>query len=124
MAEGKGHEPRDVDARAVGRVAVWFTICLGLIGVALLAIFWRDVERQTIRKGPIVPVEAPESRFPAPGARAESPQDLARLRQSEDQLLNRYEWVDRKAGIVRIPIERAMALVASRGLSVRQADGR
>ena len=32
-----------------------------------------------------------------------------------------YAWVDEKAGLVRIPVERAMALVAERGLPARGA---
>ncbi len=32
-----------------------------------------------------------------------------------------YAWVDQKAGVVRIPVERAMALVAERGLPARGA---
>ncbi|MHB1023439.1 MAG: hypothetical protein ACYC46_04605 [Acidobacteriaceae bacterium] len=44
--------------------------------------------------------------------------DLADLHAREDLLLNHYSWVDEKAGIVRIPIERAMQLIAERGLPV------
>ncbi|MNX72339.1 hypothetical protein D3C86_1036910 [compost metagenome] len=123
MAERKGHETRDVNVRAVGRVALWFTVCFALIGLALLAMFWRDVQVQLQRKGPIVPIAPTEPRFPAPGVRRESGEPLARLRESEDQLLNRYEWVDRTTGTIRIPIDRAMELVASRGLPVRTQHG-
>jgi hypothetical protein len=41
---------------------------------------------------------------------------LGRLHEHEDSILNSYGWVDQKAGIVRIPIERAMDIVAQRGL--------
>ena len=36
----------------------------------------------------------------------------------EDNTLESYDWVDQKAGIVRIPIEQAIDLVAQRGLPV------
>jgi hypothetical protein len=36
-------------------------------------------------------------------------------------LLEGYGWVDREAGVVRLPIERAMALVLERGLPTRPA---
>jgi hypothetical protein len=45
--------------------------------------------------------------------------ELAALRQREDRLLHGYAWVDRQAGIVRIPIDDAIDLVASRGLPAR-----
>jgi hypothetical protein len=35
---------------------------------------------------------------------------LAELRLSEDSTISTYAWIDRKAGVVRLPIERAMEL--------------
>ena len=48
-------------------------------------------------------------------------QDVANLHQREDLLLDHYSWVDRPQGRVRIPIERAMELIAQRGLPVAPA---
>lgn len=48
-------------------------------------------------------------------------QDVADLHARENLLLDNYSWVDRKSGKVRIPIERAMELVAEHGLPVRPA---
>jgi hypothetical protein len=45
-------------------------------------------------------------------------QDVADLHAREDLLLNNYSWVDQSQGKVRIPIERAMELIAQRGLPV------
>ena len=36
----------------------------------------------------------------------------------EDEILASYGWVDQESGVARIPIERAMELVAERGLPV------
>jgi hypothetical protein len=44
--------------------------------------------------------------------------DLTDLHGREDLLLNNYSWIDRSKGTVRIPIERAMELIAQRGLPV------
>ena len=49
-------------------------------------------------------------------------QDLADLHEREDLLLNYYSWIDRSKGTVRIPIERAMELIAQRGLPVAPAE--
>jgi hypothetical protein len=46
-------------------------------------------------------------------------QDVADLHARENLLLNNYSWIDQKSGKVRIPIERAMEIVAQRGLPVR-----
>jgi len=42
--------------------------------------------------------------------------DLKAFRASEHAVLHSYGWIDPKAGIVRIPIGRAMKLLAERGL--------
>jgi hypothetical protein len=48
-------------------------------------------------------------------------QDVANLHARESLLLDNYSWVDHKAGKVRIPIERAMELIAQRGLPLAPA---
>ncbi len=48
-------------------------------------------------------------------------QDITDLHAREDLLLNNYSWVDQSQGKVRIPIERAMDLIAQRGLPVAPA---
>lgn len=39
--------------------------------------------------------------------------DYAKVIKATDEHLDHYAWLDRKAGIARIPIERAMALTAA-----------
>lgn len=40
-------------------------------------------------------------------------EELARVRSDQMQRISRTEWVDRDAGIVAIPVDRAMELVAA-----------
>jgi len=62
-------------------------------------------------------------KFPTPRVQADDGnQDVADLHQREDLLLDHYSWVDGAQGKVRIPIERAMELVAQRGLPVAPAS--
>ncbi|HTX40273.1 MAG TPA: hypothetical protein VMD25_00495 [Acidobacteriaceae bacterium] len=57
--------------------------------------------------------------FPNPRVQIDNgDSDLMALHQREDLLLNYYSWVDESKGTVRIPIERAMELIAQRGLPV------
>lgn len=48
-------------------------------------------------------------------------QDVTDLHAREDLLLDNYSWVDQKQGKVRIPISRAMELIAQQGLPVAPA---
>jgi hypothetical protein len=57
--------------------------------------------------------------FPTPRVQNDDGnQDVADLHKREDLLLDNYTTVDGKPGTVRIPIERAMQLIAQRGLPV------
>lgn len=58
-------------------------------------------------------------RFPTPRLQTDDGnQDVADMHAREDLLLGHYSWVDQSKGVVRIPIDRAMELVAQRGLPV------
>ncbi|MBB6146461.1 hypothetical protein HNQ77_004433 [Silvibacterium bohemicum] len=60
--------------------------------------------------------------FPTPRLQVDDGnQDVAGLHEREDLLLDHYSWIDRGQGKVRIPIERAMELIAQRGLPVAPA---
>jgi hypothetical protein len=62
--------------------------------------------------------------FPTPRLQIDDGnQDLVGLHQREDLLLDHYSWVDQSQGKVRIPIDRAMELIAQRGLPVEQKPG-
>ncbi len=68
--------------------------------------------------------------FPTPRVQTDDGnQDVSDLHAREDLLLDHYTRIDGQAGKVRIPIERAMELIAQRGLPVvapgaeRNADG-
>jgi hypothetical protein len=61
--------------------------------------------------------------FPTPRVQTDDGnQDVADLHQREALLLDNYSWVDQSQGKVRIPIERAMELIAQRGLPVAPAS--
>jgi mono/diheme cytochrome c family protein len=47
-----------------------------------------------------------------------SPETLLAWREAGESQLSSYGWVDEASGVVRIPIDQAMALVAERGLPV------
>jgi hypothetical protein len=57
--------------------------------------------------------------FPTPRLQTDDGyQEIADLHAREDLLLNNYSWANQSQGKVRIPIERAMELIAQRGLPV------
>jgi len=57
--------------------------------------------------------------FPAPQLEVNERTELNDERLREENTLSTYDWIDQKAGTVRIPIDHAMDIIAQRGLPVR-----
>jgi hypothetical protein len=57
--------------------------------------------------------------FPAPQLEVDEQTELNDVRLREEKTLSTYDWVDKNAGTVHIPIDRAMQLLVQRGLPVR-----
>ncbi|MDW8104776.1 MAG: hypothetical protein RMK92_07150 [Armatimonadota bacterium] len=53
---------------------------------------------------------------PNPVLQANPAVDMKRFREQEELKVSTYGWVDERRGIVRVPVERAMEIVAEQGL--------
>jgi hypothetical protein len=69
-----------------------------------------------------IPPTYPERAFPEPRLETDERNQLGGFRLNEEEELNSYGWVNQDAGIVRIPIDRAMDLLVQRGLPVRPPE--
>jgi hypothetical protein len=70
---------------------------------------------------PISPLAPPREYAPPPRLQVTPRADLQQLEAKEHVLLHEYGWVDRQNNVVRIPIDRAMDLIAQRGLPAQKA---
>ncbi|MGA8492483.1 MAG: hypothetical protein WB711_18800 [Terriglobales bacterium] len=131
----EGYERQDLTAQAVfgflasliaGGVLVYF-----VIGGLYHVMDARQRARQP-QQSPLVKQVETDTRIVSPAEIAKFPQprlerneriEINDFRLKEEQTLNSYGWVDEKAGVVRIPIERAMQLIAQRGLSTTPRAG-
>jgi hypothetical protein len=66
-----------------------------------------------------VPPQYPQTAFPDPRLETDERTQLDSILLAEEEKLNSYGWLDQKAGTVHIPIDRAMELIAQRGLPLR-----
>jgi hypothetical protein len=64
-----------------------------------------------------------EKNFPQPQLETDERTELNKIRLGEEDALSTYDYIDKGAGTVRIPIERAMELIVQRGLPVRSQNG-
>jgi hypothetical protein len=118
-AERLGYEPRDVKARVVA----WFALSLVVAGVAIhfgsAALFNVFKREHPSPEPPSQIVKAPRVLAPPPSLQANPRADFEQFKADQEARLNSYGWVDKKAGVIRIPIERAMDLILERGLPTR-----
>ena len=108
------YEKKDFNARLV----VWAILSLvALVVVSLVVVSWVfDVYGVLSGPGPAVsPLANPRQLPPPPRLQISSESDLAAMHAREDSVMYSYGWVDRENGIVRIPIYRAMDILAERG---------
>ena len=61
--------------------------------------------------------------FPQPRLETDERTQIYTFRLDEEQKLHSYGWVDQKTGVMRIPIDRAMELIAQRGLPTQPQVG-
>src|SRR5262245_19706558 len=111
------HETTDVSfATAMGFGAG--LVVSGLVISLLVGALFLLCSEQAARRGSTVDrlsLQLPQPLPPQPRLQTDPRGDLQALRAGEDRTLTTYGWVDRNAGIVRIPIEQAMKLTAERG---------
>lgn len=141
----EGYEVTDVSVQGVVvfivglfiSVTVFFVFCFGMGEVINNALVKRDgppnkwnaattpqqsgklKNMESDPAGEQIQLQQLTRNFPTPRLQTDDGnEDLVDLHQREDLLLDHYSWVDQSQGKVRIPIERAMELIAQRGLPV------
>lgn len=136
-----GHEETDVNVKAI----LGFGVFLAISGIVLIGVLygfyllldWNYERTQAAanpmiqpKNGPAPPhnvlAGGPESAeqamtrlqqtFPEPRLQPNEYDDYAVYRKRQDDQLNAYTWINQADGSVRIPINRAMELIAQRGL--------
>jgi hypothetical protein len=112
------HEESDVNIRGILSFGVALIVAAIVIYLAVGVLF-KYLDTREARQGtPEYPLAATqENRLPPePRLKTNPRQDLADLRAREDEALAGYSWVDKNAGVVRIPIDEAIKKTLERGL--------
>jgi hypothetical protein len=116
------HETSDVNVRGILAFGGGLFVVAVAIHFVVWLLFLYFSGREATRIAPLYPLAAgQETRLPPePRLQTNPREDLRALHAREDEILNGYSWIDKSAGIVRIPIDEAMKLTVQRGLPVRQ----
>ena len=118
--EKVGYEPKDIDSFVVTAIG----LALGLATLVAIGAMWFLFDYMLRERGERSPSASPLARDvsklpPAPRLQASPAAELKAFREQETKLLGSYTWVDRQNGLASIPIDRAIDLVAQRGLPFR-----
>ena len=117
------HEATDARLKAVVLLLA-LTAGLAVVGlVSMWLLFDYTIDRQAREDRPPSPLADTRVPFSGPRLQVSPVQDLKDMQAAEKQVLESYDWVDRDAGRVRIPIEKAMDLVLERGFPVKSSPG-
>jgi hypothetical protein len=143
-SDSPGYEVTDVEVKGVVVflaalavfVGVFFVVCFVLGKVINTAILkkdgppnkWNQIgapptgKREDLTSNAVMEqkqLNQMVQRFPTPRLQTDDGNlEIAEMHAREDLLLDYYSWVDRSSGKVRIPIARAMQLIAQHGLPV------
>jgi hypothetical protein len=121
---GRGHEERDVPLRPLIISGVCLVVLAGLSLLAMWLLFDYFAARQMRLETGLHPLLETRQLPPEPRLQVSPQQDTREILTNERSILHSYGWVDPQAGIVRIPIGRAIELLAERGLPARKAEDR
>jgi hypothetical protein len=120
--QGERYERRDANIPALLKIALALLVTIVLAMVSMYGMFQYFAKSQQLGP-PASPFEKEDVRVlpPQPRLQVQPKVDLKTYCQSQSKELNSYGWVDEHNGVVRIPVDRAMDLILSRGLPARAA---
>jgi hypothetical protein len=137
---GADFEREDLSSKSVFAFLAGLAVMLVLVSFLVAGLYhYLDAQQRAHQpvQNPLLPAASADTRslnhgetkeqikttFPEPSLESTERTEINDFRMREEMTLNSYGWVDEKAGTVRIPIERAMQLVAERGLPVLPPNG-
>jgi hypothetical protein len=120
--EEAGYELSDLNPGYVGLFGLGLAFVLVIaVVVASLLIHYKTVQylRHEI---PIPRLAREREAMVGTSLQVDAQNELRKMRAAEDSVLSSYGWVDKDAGIVRIPVDRAMEILAKKGLPTRKQE--
>ena len=114
------HESTDISIRGV----LWFVVILAVTVIVVqlaMAGLMKVFEHYEAANDQFVsPQAVPAGTLPPEPRLQTTPwEDLKEFRAGEELTLQTYGWVDQKSDVVRLPIDKAKALLLQRGIPVR-----
>jgi hypothetical protein len=115
------HETTDANLGGVERLVVVTGVFLALVFALIWVVYGQLLKREVRNDTPPPPIaQRRGDRLPPLPRLQQTPRpDLAQFRAAEEAALNAYAWVDKPAGIVQVPVARAIDLIVEHGMPKR-----
>ncbi|HSY92741.1 MAG TPA: hypothetical protein VK812_15300 [Candidatus Binatus sp.] len=131
-APNGGYERTDIGVRGVLYFLAGLAVFGALAYLAAAGAYSYLDKRSAAEQAPVNPLvtnapadtrhiskDYPQGAFPNPKLEEDERGQLNGIRLNEEETLSTYDYIDKNAGTIRIPIDRAMDLISQRGLPVR-----
>jgi hypothetical protein len=114
-----GHELSDLSPKNMAIFGVALAVMILIVLWVCYELFQHYSTVSMKTEVPPSPLSYTREPTPEPHLLVVPGQELKAMRAAEDSLLNSYAWVDKEKGIVRIPIQRAIDILAQGGIRSR-----
>ncbi len=115
-----GHEKTDVNVKPIVVMTVLIAAACLIALLAMIPMFDYLERREAAADRPPSPLAEPNPLPPEPRLQVRPGNDLDEYRERSIRQLEKYQWIDPDARVVRIPIDRAIDLILERGLEPRE----
>jgi hypothetical protein len=121
---GDGYEKRDASIKGLIQFAFWMAVVIAVTMIAMRFAYglFKKFEPLGAQVSPLVTENQPPPTPPSPVLQVQPHQELVDYCTAQQKDVTSYGWVNQQAGVVHIPIDRAMDLVLTRGLPARAAN--
>jgi hypothetical protein len=109
-----GHELTDMSAKLLLSLAIAMIVFALIMHICIASGLFYLKRRLTQTQPKTIDAHLVAGRTPPPAPRLQHnpPYDYSQYRIQQDQFLGSYGWVDKKSGVARIPIQRAMEILS------------
>ncbi len=121
FSQTPGHERTDAHVRPVALFLVCMFASLFAVYGMISLLFDYFGQRHIAKYGNPVQLSVPGGQSKAPLLQVVPGLDLSGIRAEEAEQLEGYGWVDRREGLVHVPIEQAIDMLLEQGVASRGA---
>lgn len=119
---GAKYEHSDIDPGLGYRFAIWLVVAMLLSVAVVYGTFWffEGEEKAVDTAVQQYPLAVGQAKVPpSPRLQTQPFKDIYLLHRAENEKLESYGWMDKEAGVTRIPIDRAIDVLLERGIPAR-----